>query len=174
MQRLADIDWENWQARDPATLVFVFRGDEILLINKKRGLGAGKVNGPGGKVDPGETPEQSAVREVREELRIEVSDLEYCGEHRFQFTDGYSIHVWVYRTQTFEGEPEETEEAAPLWVPIDRIPFEKMWQDDRYWLPKLIRGEKFQTRWIFDGDSMLDYDIEPDGELASWAGGRNV
>ena len=174
MQRLEDIDWENWQGRDPATLVFVFRGDEILLINKKRGLGAGKVNGPGGKVDPGETPEQSAVREVREELCIEVSDLEYCGEHRFQFTDGYSIHVWVYRTQTFEGEPEETEEADPLWVPIDRIPFEKMWEDDRYWLPKLIRGEKFQTRWIFDGDSMLDYDIEPAGHIESWAGGRDV
>lgn len=170
MKQLADIDWDSWQAKDPATLVFVFRGDEILLINKKRGLGQGKVNGPGGKVDPGETPEQSAIRECREELHIEVSKLECCGEHRFQFVDGYSIHVWVYRTRDFEGVPTETDEADPLWAPIDRIPYDQMWEDDQYWLPMLIRGEKFQTRWIFDGDRMLDYHIEPDGVTESWAG----
>ena len=77
MNRLADIDWESWQAKDPATLVFVFEEDRVLLIDKKRGLGKGKVNGPGGRVDPGETPEQAAIRECREELHIEVSNLEY-------------------------------------------------------------------------------------------------
>ena len=66
MKRLSDIDWSAWRARDPATLVFVFRGDEVLLINKKRGLGKGKVNGPGGKVDPGETALQAAIRELEE------------------------------------------------------------------------------------------------------------
>jgi len=172
MQRLSDIDWDTWKAKDPATLVFVFRDDEILLINKKRGLGEGKVNGPGGKVDPGETPEESAVRECREELHIEVEDLEYCGEHRFQFTDGYSIHVWVYRTRAFTGVPTETDEAEPLWTPLDKIPFDQMWEDDRFWLPMLIRGEKFQTRWIFNGDRMVDYHIEPDGKADSWAGGE--
>ena len=163
MNSLADIDWENWRAKDPATLVFVFRGDEILLINKKTGLGKGKVNGPGGKVDPGETPEQAAIRECREELHITVSDLEYCGEHRFQFVDGYSIHVHVYRTWAFEGEPTETREAEPLWTPVDAIPYDRMWEDDRYWLPMVMRGERFQTRWIFDGDRMVDYHIESGG-----------
>ena len=168
MNQLTDIDWTCWEARDPATLVFVFRGDEILLINKKTGLGKGKINAPGGKVDPGETPEAAAVRECREELRIEVSDLEYCGEHRFQFVDGYSIHVWVYRTRSFEGEPVETREAEPLWTNIDEIPFDAMWEDDRYWLPMLIRGQRFQTRWIFDGDRMVDYHIATDGQLEPW------
>lgn len=168
MNSLAEVDWENWQAKDPATLVFVFRDDEVLLINKKTGLGKGKVNAPGGKVDPGETPEQAAVRECEEELRIRVSDLEYCGEHRFQFVDGYSIHVWVYRTTAFEGEPVETHEAEPLWTRIDRIPFDEMWEDDKYWLPMMIRGERFQTRWIFDGDRMVDYHIEHDGKIEAW------
>jgi len=165
---LSEIDWEQWEASDPATLVFVFRGDELLLINKKTGLGKGKVNGPGGKVDPGETPQACAIRECREELHIGVSDLEYCGQHRFQFIDGYSIHVWVYRTQTFEGTPRATVEAEPLWVRQDEIPFEEMWEDDKIWLPMLIRGERFLTRWIFDGDRMLDYEIENDGANQSW------
>lgn len=168
MNRLADIDWNSWQAKDPATLVFVVRGDEILLINKKTGLGKGKVNGPGGKVDPGESPETCAVRECQEELGIIVSNLEYCGQHRFQFVDGYSIHVWVYRTRDFVGEPVETREARPLWVPVDDIPYDQMWEDDRLWLPMMLSGERFQTRWIFDGDTMLDYDIQLDGRNESW------
>lgn len=167
-RRLADIDWDRWQARDPATLVFVFRGDELLLINKKTGLGKGKVNMPGGKVDPGENPEECAVRECREEVGIAVSDLEYCGQHSFQFVDGYSIQVWVYRTRKFEGEPGETREARPMWVRQDRVPFDEMWEDDRYWLPMVIRGERFRGRWIFDGDRMLDYAIEADGRNESW------
>lgn len=168
VKRLSDLDWDRWEARDPATLVFVVRDGKILLINKKTGLGKGKVNGPGGKVDPGETPEVCAVRECKEELDITVSDLEFCGEHRFQFVDGYSIHVYVYRTTEFEGVPSESREAKPFWVPIDEIPYEEMWEDDQFWLPMVIRGERFQTRWIFDGDRMLDYDIQPDGCNESW------
>ena len=60
VNRLADLDWSTWRARDPATLVFVLRGDEVLLIDKKTGLGMGKVNAPGGKVDPGETPDRKS------------------------------------------------------------------------------------------------------------------
>jgi len=159
---LADIDWDTWKARDPATLVFVIRDGKILLINKKTGLGKGKVNGPGGKVEPGESPRAGAVRECQEELAITVSELQYCGQHRFQFVDGYSIHVWVYRTSEYEGIPTESIEAAPLWVPLDEIPFELMWEDDRLWLPMVLRGELFQGRWVFDGDRMLDYELTKD------------
>ncbi len=159
MKRLADIDWDRWQAKDPATLVFVIRDGKILLINKKTGLGKGKVNGPGGKVEQGESPRDCAIRECQEELGITVSNLQYCGQHRFQFVDGYSIHVWVYRTADFEGVPTESAEAKPLWCPLDEIPYEQMWEDDRIWLPLVIGGEQFQGCWVFDGDSMLDYEL---------------
>ena len=164
MNQLADINWDNWQAKDHATLVFVIRDGKILLINKKTGLGKGKVNGPGGKVEPGESPETCAVRECQEELGITVSNLRFCGQHRFQFVDGYSIHVWVYRTADFEGVPTESLEAKPLWVALDEIPYEQMWEDDVIWLPMMIRGERFQGRWIFDGDRMLDYELLAEAE----------
>lgn len=165
-RRVGDIDWQRWRAVDVATLVFVLRGDEILLIDKKRGLGKGKVNGPGGKVDPGETVEQCAVRECREELRIEVLDLQHLGEHRFQFVDGYSIHCHVFRTERFRGEPVETAEAAPRWTPQRAIPFDRMWEDDALWIPLLLRGQRFRGDWIFDGDRMVDHRLERLGAAA--------
>jgi len=166
VKRLSDINWDGWQAKDRATLVFVVRDGRILLIDKKTGLGKGKVNGPGGKVEKGESPEECAVRECQEELGITVSNLHYCGQHRFQFVDGYSIHVWVYRTSDYDGVPTESVEARPLWVALDEIPYEKMWEDDKIWLPMLLRGEKFQGRWIFDGDKMVDYELLTESPLS--------
>ena len=68
-------DWSTWTPKDTATLLFVLRGDEVLLIRKKRGLGAGKYNGPGGRLEPGETALACAVREVEEELCITPRDV---------------------------------------------------------------------------------------------------
>jgi hypothetical protein len=39
---------------------------------------------------------------------------------------------------------------------------EQMWEDDRIWIPWMLRGERFQSRWIFDGDRMLDYELLPE------------
>jgi len=160
MRRLDDIDWADWSAVDTATLVFIVRDGRVLLIRKKRGLGAGKINGPGGRLDPGETLEACAVREVEEELRVTPLDLEQLGEHRFQFVDGYSIHVFVYRAEALRGKPVETDEAIPLWFPTDDLPFEEMWEDDPMWLPLVLEGRRFRGRYIFDGDRMVDHELE--------------
>jgi len=170
-RRLDQIDWDSWKAVDRATLLFVVRGNEILLIRKKRGLGAGKINGPGGRLDPGETPLQAAVREVQEEVRVEPIDIRHHGELRFHFVDGYSIHVWVYRADDLRGDPAETDEAVPIWFPTDHIPYGEMWADDEHWLPLLLEGRRFDGRFIFDEDAMLDHDlIELQEGGGSWSG----
>ena len=160
MRTLSDLDWSEWRAVDTATLVFIIRDDRVLLIRKKRGLGAGKINGPGGRLEPGETPEACAVREVEEELRVTPLDLSHQGEHRFQFVDGYSIHVHVFRATGMRGDPAETDEAIPLWCPVDDLPFDEMWEDDRLWLPHALAGRKVEGRYIFDGDRMVDHALE--------------
>lgn len=158
-RRLEDVDWVNWQPRELATELFVIRDGHVLLILKKRGLGAGKKVGPGGHLDPGESIRQGAIREVQEELRITPKDARQCGELSFQFVDGLSMCVYVLTAHDFEGEPQETEEASPLWVPLDQIPFEEMWADDRVWLPLMLEGKSFKGRFLFDGDHMLAHDI---------------
>jgi 8-oxo-dGTP pyrophosphatase MutT (NUDIX family) len=120
-RKVSEIDWPRWRPRDRATLVFVVRGGEILLMRKKRGLGAGKINGPGGRIEPGETPDACALREVREELCVTPLGLEAVGENAFQFVDGYSIHVVVYRASGLLGEPAETD-GHPALVPRRPLP----------------------------------------------------
>jgi len=157
---LADIDWTNWVPRDRATLLFVVEPERILLIEKKRGLGAGKVNAPGGRIEPGETPAAAAVRELREELGVGATGVVEHGELSFHFLDGYRLHCHVFRADTCVGEPVETDEAAPLWTPRGAIPFARMWADDALWLPLLIAGERFRGRFVYDGDRMLDQALE--------------
>lgn len=164
-RKVADIDWRSWRAVDKATLTFVLEDSRVLLIRKKRGLGAGKVNGPGGRLEPGEEPIVCAVREVEEEVGITPLDLEYRGENLFQFVDGYSIHVYAFTACGYRGELRETEEATPMWTDLDAIPYDEMWEDDRLWLPHSLSGLKPQGRYIFDGDRMLDWELEVDGKL---------
>jgi 8-oxo-dGTP diphosphatase len=160
MNRFADIDWDSWRPQQRATLLFVIRDGEVLLIHKKRGLGAGKINGPGGRIDDGESALAAAVREVQEEVRVNPTGVQHCGELAFQFVDGLALHCVVFRASGCQGEPQETDEARPLWTPLDRIPYDRMWADDRHWMPLMIAGKKFAGRFLFDGDTMLGHEIQ--------------
>lgn len=152
-----------------ANLCFVRNGDELLLIRKKRGLGAGKINGPGGKVEPGETPLESAIRETFEELGVTPLDPQQIGELWFEFRDGLRLHCTVFLARRFQGEARETEEAIPRWTHIDAMPYDEMWEDDRHWLPLLISDQRFRGRFTFEGERMLEKQVEILGDADPFA-----
>jgi 8-oxo-dGTP diphosphatase len=155
-----EIDWRTWIPEIRATLLFVVNDGHILLIRKKRGLGAGKINGPGGNIDPGETALHTAIREVQEEVKVTPRGIEKHGELLFQFVDGLSIHCHVFKATGCEGEPQETPEAIPMWTPVGEIPFDEMWEDDSIWLPLVLEGKKFTGRFLFDDDTMLAHEMD--------------
>ncbi|ELZ18599.1 NUDIX hydrolase [Natrinema thermotolerans DSM 11552] len=143
-----------------ATLCFPLReggdADEVLLIEKRRGLGEGWYNGPGGKCEPGETPRECAVRETEEEVGLEVRDLEKAGELTFLLDGGAHTFCHVYRSRSFEGEPTSSEEAYPEWVPVDDVPYDRMWDDDFLWLPGVLAGKTVAGEFRFEGGEPLD------------------
>jgi 8-oxo-dGTP diphosphatase len=153
------MDWKNWIPRERANLCFVVKDGRVLLIRKKRGLGAGKINGPGGKIEPGETALEAAIRETQEEIGVTPRAVEERGVLHFQFTDGYSLHCTVFVATDFDGEPIETIEATPFWFAFDAIPFSEMWEDDQHWLPQVLAGKRFVAWFEFDGDRMLSRDL---------------
>jgi 8-oxo-dGTP diphosphatase len=155
MAQPSPIDWSTWQGEMLATILFIIKDGQVLLIEKKRGLGAGKINGPGGKIDPGETALAAAIRETEEELCITPAAPRKLGELRFSMSDCPDILCHVYRSDDFTGTPTETDEAVPVWTPLDQIPYHRMWEDDQYWLPLLIDERAFLGCFVFDGDRLL-------------------
>jgi 8-oxo-dGTP diphosphatase len=149
------IDWATWSGEMHATLMFIMSKGKILLIEKKRGLGAGKINGPGGKIEPGETPLQAVIRETEEELMITPHAPRKLGELRFSMTMCPDILCHVYRSEGFTGTPTETDEAVPVWTPPNEIPYQRMWQDDCYWLPLLLADQTFIGNFIFEEEELL-------------------
>jgi len=154
------MDWKNWEPNIRANLLFLKRGDEVLLIRKKRGIGAGKINAPGGKIDPGETAEEGAIRETEEEVGLTSSNLSEMGELHFQFVDGMALHCTVFSSNEFSGNAIETDEAIPIWTKIEAIPYDEMWEDDVHWLPRALDGETFKGYFEFDDDKMLSKQLE--------------
>ena len=155
-----NMDWKTWTPREKATLCFIENEGQLLLIRKKRGLGAGKINGPGGRLEPGETPLQGAIRETQEEVCVTPRNLEKRGELHFQFLDGYSLFCTVFIARGCDGTLCETDEADPFWVDINAIPYEGMWEDDPYWLPHVVTGINFRGYFEFDGERLLNHHVD--------------
>jgi len=150
------------------TLLLLLEDNNILLAMKKRGFGEGRWNGVGGKIEADESIEQALVRECQEE--IEVTPLTYhkVAIHDFKFPDGSSdMLVHTYICTKWSGEPVETDEMAPRWFNVADIPYDTMWQYDRYWFPQVLAGKKLHTKFTFDGeDNMLSFDIEEVEKIA--------
>jgi len=144
--------------KKPLTLCIIHRDQKILLGLKKRGFGAGHWNGFGGKVLEGETIDECVEREVFEEAGVKIENPIKVGIIEFAFQNNQEVlEVHIYRTEKFSGEPIESEEMLPRWFLVNEIPFEKMWSDDKFWLPLLLSGKKFKGKFLFDRPSNAEY-----------------
>lgn len=158
-----------------ATLCFIVREgspSNILLGKKKRGFGEGKFNGIGGKLAPDESPEDGIVREVHEEvgLTIPKEALRPAGHitFRFPFHPEFDHFVHVFLVSEWEGEPHETAEMLPAWFPVSDLPFDRMWQDDAYWLPIVLNGKTIHAEFEFgeDNETVVSWLIRGDDTIS--------
>lgn len=156
-----------------ATLCFLLRGNpprEVLLGFKKTGFGSDKYNGFGGKVEPGETIAAAAARELSEEAGVAVdpAKLRRVAHLTFLFPvkTEFNQVVHVFVAQAWQGDPAESREMRPAWFNVDEIPFDRMWDDDAYWLPLVLRGKKVRaTFWYRDDNERVDT-----AEILDWDG----
>jgi len=134
------------------TLCYPIINGKVLLAKKKRGFGEGKINGPGGKVEPNESSEQACIREVFEEVGIICIKLEKRGTVEFFFNEKpeWSQNCHIYVATEIQGEPIESDEMLPSWYSLEKIPYQEMWEDDQYWLPGVLSGGKASAKFFFD------------------------
>lgn len=145
-----------------SSLVLLRQYGSVLLGWKKRGFGAGKWNGFGGKVEEGETMLDCAKRELFEESGMLAEHLEEIGSLVFEFVqDPMIMNVTVFTSDQFTGEPRESEEMKPKWFAEKDIPYNEMWIDDKIWFPLLLKGIKFRGYFKFlNSDILLEHHIE--------------
>ncbi len=141
-------------------LCFVFDDEKrtLLMILKKRGQGAGKINVPGGKIHAGESEAQAARRETMEETGIEPLDLSPAGKLEFYFpeSDSWDNTCTVFIARRFAGSLIiHSEECDALWIPQNEIPIDKMWDADRLWLPYLLAGKPFHRAYVFNRENLV-------------------
>jgi 8-oxo-dGTP diphosphatase len=146
-----------------ATLCHIRRGRELLLKKATRGISVGKWNGPGGKIEPGESPEAGAAREVFEETGLTVKRLFHHGTILF-FMDGgrrLDIRVHLFSTGDFAGRARSTEEGRVRWFPLNGLPWGAMWDDDRYWFPAMLSGGRFEAKFYYDSGNhrVVEYEM---------------
>lgn len=148
---------ETWSPDLIGTLLFVVDAGQVLLIHKKRGHGAGLINGPGGKLESGETPLQCAIRETQEETGVTAIDPEHKGTFKFVDLVQRQWLGYIFVAHGATGTAVETAEGSPLWVKLDELPLTRMWPDDRFWLPRVLAGEQLQGEFLFDDGRLLTH-----------------
>lgn len=140
-------------------------GREVLLGLKKTGFGAGKWVGLGGHIEDGEKPASAAAREVLEESGLVVSPdtLAHMATLTFLFParPSWDMTADVFATADYQGQPRESAEVIPQWFAAGSLPLDGMWDDARYWLPRVLAGQHVEAAITFAADCATVSGIEP-------------
>lgn len=152
------------------TLLLLRKENQILLAMKKRGFGKDKFNGVGGKIEANETPEMAMIRESQEEIDVTPTEYKKVGLIEFiEFYMGDKINIafHLFVATAWDGEPKESDEMKPQWFDLDKIPYEQMFIDDKYWLPLVLEGKKITGFFEFDKNwNIISYKIDEVNDIA--------
>ena len=145
----------------PRTVVFLVKENKVLLGYKKRGFGKGYYIGIGGKVEEKESIEDAAIREINEEIHVQIAkeSLQEVAILKFYFPhvtdESWNQEVHAFIVKDWNGEPTFIEEIEPRWFEKNELPLDKMWDDAQYWIPQILSGKKVYKEYMFDQDLLV-------------------
>jgi len=146
-----------------ATLVYLQKDDKTLMIypaDHKHDLYKGKWNGLGGKLNEEETPEEGAIREVKEESGLEVHSLKLKGILTFPKVDRKNDwYIFVYTSNDFSGKIRESSEGKLQWVETSKLLELNLWEGDYIFLPWLFKNKFFSARFVYDEGKLKDHSV---------------
>ncbi len=135
------------------TLCYIERDNSYLMLHRtKKSLdeNAGKWIGLGGHLEPGESPGDCVLREIREESGLSVTDLRLRGILTFILPDWGDELTFLYTARTEEDPRQDCAEGVLQWVPVDQVMSLPLWEGDRYFLPLLrSREDCFSLKLIY-------------------------
>ena len=146
-----------------ATLCYVKRSGKTLMLHRnkqEKDIHLGKWNGLGGKIHPGETPEECVIREVKEESGLDISNPSLCGLLTFPaFKDEEDWYVYVFIATEFSGILSESPEGAVEWIKDEDVPKLPLWEGDPLFLKWLSEGRFFSGKFIYRGGKFISHEV---------------
>ena len=146
-----------------ATLCYVQQDGKTLMVHrikKSNDMHQGKWNGLGGKFEPGETPEDCAIREIYEELGLRVRNPELKGLLTFPgFANDEDWYAFVFVAHEFEGELIDFPEGVLDWIDNDRLFELELWDGDRVFLKWLDNPGFFSAKFNYQDGKFVDYQV---------------
>jgi 8-oxo-dGTP diphosphatase len=132
----------------------------IYRNKKKNDYHEGKWNGLGGKFDPGETPEECAVREIKEESGLNVKSIIMKGFITFPLFDGKDDwYVFIFTTNDFTGTMIDSPEGKLEWIANDKLLELNLWEGDTIFIPWLFQDKFFSAKFNYKDGKYLDYKV---------------
>lgn len=133
----------------------------VHRVKKLNDMHQGKWNGLGGKFEPGETPEECAIREIYEESGIKVSNPVLKGLLTFPgFANDEDWYAFVFVARDFEGELIDSPEGVLEWIDDDRLLDLELWEGDRIFLKWLNHPGFFSAKFNYLDGKFIDYDVK--------------
>jgi 8-oxo-dGTP diphosphatase len=145
-----------------ATLCYITYAGRTLMLHRTKRPGdihAGKWNGLGGKLLPGESPEECLIREVQEESGLEIYHPRLRGLLMFPDFKGNDWYVFVFTASEFDGELQENEEGYLQWIPTSELESLPLWPSDHVFLPWIREDKFFSAKFIYDGDELVSHSV---------------
>ncbi len=147
-----------------ATLCYVMREGKTLMLyrNKKENdYHEGKWNGLGGKFEPGETPEECALRELKEETGLDAINPRLKGMITFpMFDTKEDWYVFLFVIKEFSGELIDSPEGELAWIENERLTELNLWEGDKIFIPWLFQDKLFSAKFNYDNGKFTGYSVE--------------
>lgn len=146
-----------------ATLCYVQKDNKTLMLHrtkKENDYHEGKWNGLGGKFEPGETPDECAIREIKEESGLTTENPKLKGFISFPNFDGKNDwNVFVFVVDEFEGNLIESPEGNLKWIENDRLLDLNLWEGDKVFMKWLFQNKFFSAKFIYQNGVFEDYTV---------------
>jgi len=146
-----------------ATLCYIRKNSHTLMVHrikKENDMHAGKWNGLGGKLEPGETPEECAIREIWEESGLIVKSLDLKGMITFPgFSNDEDWYTFLFVVDEFEGQLIDSPEGQLQWIPDSELLDLHLWPGDRIFIPWLAKSGFFSGKFVYQEGKLVEHDV---------------
>ncbi len=146
-----------------ATLCYVKHNNHTLMLQRGKKAGdihAGKWNGLGGKLEPGESPEECVIREVQEESGLSITKPKLVGLLTFpKFKDNEDWYVYAFTADDFTGKLIDSPEGELDWIPDDKLLTLPLWEGDHHFLKWISENKFFSAKFIYENKKLMDSDV---------------